>query len=347
MLCLSMLKVPILICVLFCNLWVQARPQTGTLAQTGPRLSFEEWKSACAKTPSNRALGEQMPPRNLLPLSGFGELDSVLNEFFEQCKGQSLGQTNRWVGTVPSADAFFNTESAYFLAPTSPAYDIAEHFIPRPRNAKSAPPFQPFAARLRLDAGAEIFFHADYHGDIRSLISDLTWLNKEGYLDGFKIAKPQFNMVFLGDYADRGRYGVEVFYTLLRLKLANPDSVFLLRGNHEEITIAAKYGFLSEGILKYGAAFDAQKVARAYDFLPVVLYVGTAGSFIQCHHGGMEPGFDPRALLDSPGNLAFQFLSELNQRSFLDAHPDWTKPWTGPSRSLIRNALPGPALREV
>jgi len=280
-----------------------------------------------------------MPPRNLLPLSGYGELDSVLNEFFEQCKAESLGQTNRWVGAVPSVEGFFNTDSAYFLAPTSPAYDIAEHFISRPRKAKSAPLFQPFAARLQVDAGAEIFFHADFHGDIRSLMSDLAWLNNERYLNGFKIAKPQFHMVFLGDYADRGRYGVEVFYTLLRLKLSNPGNVFLLRGNHEEITIAAKYGFLSEGILKYGAAFDAQKVARAYDFFPVVLYVGTMGNFIQCHHGGMEPGFDPRVLLDSTGNLAFQFLGDLNQRSFLEAHPEWTLPWTGPSRSLVRKAL--------
>jgi hypothetical protein len=334
-----MRKALILIAVLFYNLWGEARPQTGTLAQTGPRLSFEEWETACRKVPSNRALGEQMPPRNLLPLSGYGELDSVLDEFFEQCKGESLGQTNRWVGAVPSTDAFFNTESAYFLAPASPAYDIAEHFIPPARNAKSAPPFQPFAAKLQVDAAAEILFHADFHGDIRSLMGDLAWLNKEGYLDGFKIAKPQFHMVFLGDYADRGRYGVEVFYTLLRLKLANPDRVFLLRGNHEEITIAARYGFLNEGILKYGAAFDVQKVARAYDFFPVVLYLGTAGNFIQCHHGGMEPGFDPRALLDSPGNLTFQFLGDLNQRSFLDAHPEWITSWAGPSRSLVRKAL--------
>ena len=168
---------------------------------------------------------------------------------------------------------------------------------------------------------------------------DLAWLNNEGYLDGFKIAKPKFHMVFLGDYADRGRYGIEVLYTLLRLKLANPDRVFLLRGNHEEISIAARYGFLNEGRTKYGTAFDAQKVARAYDFFPVVLYIGKGGNFIQCHHGGMEPGFDPRALLDSRGEIAFQFLGDLNQRRFFEAHPEWILPWTSASRRLARTAL--------
>jgi hypothetical protein len=37
----------------------------------------------------------------------------------------------------------------------------------------------------------------------------------------------------------------------------------------------------------------------------------------------MEPGFNPRSLLDSPGEMAFQFLDSLNQRQFLEAHPEW------------------------
>ena len=280
-----------------------------------------------------------MPPRNLLPIQEFAEIDSALTEFFQQSKGGLLGQTNLWVGVIPSANEFFNTESAYFLNPRAPASGYVERFIPRPRNRQLTPSFQPFAVKLQVEEGAEIYFHADFHGDIRSLMGDLAWLNNEGYLDGFKITKPKFHMVFLGDYADRGRYGVEVLYTLLRLKLANPDRVFLLRGNHEEMSIAARYGFLNEGRTKYGTAFDAQKVVRAYDFFPVVLYIGTGGNFIQCHHGGMEPGFDPRALLDSRGEITFQFLGDLNQRRFLEAHPEWILPWTSASRSLARTAL--------
>lgn len=334
-----MRKALILVCILQWNLTGQAQPQLGSVAARGPHPTFDEWKKACAKLPSNRRLNEQMPPRNLLPLAGFEELDSALTDFFRQCKSGSLAQTNRWLGEVPTANAFFNTESAYFLNPAAAASASFERYIPRPRNAQSAPPFQPFAARLRVSEGDEIYFHADFHGDIRSFMGDLDWLNSKGYLDGFRIAKPQFHMVLLGDYADRGHYGVEVLYTLLRLKLANPDQVFLLRGNHEDISLAARYGFLSEGVLKYGSAFDAQKVARAYDFFPVVLYIGTAGSFIQCQHGGMEPGFDPRALLDFAGDTAFQFLGELNQRRFLEAHPEWVLQWTGASRSLVQKSL--------
>ena len=71
-------------------------------------------------------------------------------------------------------------------------------------------------------------------------------LNKAGKLDGFRLAKPNNYMVFLGDYTDRGNYGIEVLYTLLRLKLANPEHVFMARGNHEDVQMISTYGFLAE-----------------------------------------------------------------------------------------------------
>ena len=159
-----------------------------------------------------------------------------------------------------------------------------------------------------MSQGDEIFFRADLHGDVRSLLVDLTWLNEKGYLKGFQIVKPSFYMVFLGDYTDRGAYGIEVLYTLFRLKLANPDRVMLARGNHEEVSLQSRYGFLEEGRRKYGTEFNAKQVERAYDFLPVVIYAGSDQDFIQCNHGGMEPGFSPQPLLESTNALSFRFL---------------------------------------
>ena len=275
-----------------------------------PGRSWADWKTACAKLPSNRSLHGHWPQRDVLPIPRFAEFGEVLGAFFAQCKTGALSRATNWVGQPPTQSAFFNTASAYFLPPA---------------NAASSPaiPFEPFAQKLSVSEESEIFFHADLHGDVRSLIADMTWLNEKGYLRGFSIARPNFHMIFLGDYTDRGAYGVEVLYTLLRLKLANPDQVFLVRGNHEEVSLQARYGFLAEGRAKYGPEFDVQKVERAYDFLPVVIYAGCGEDFLQCNHGGMEPGFSPHRLLEAASPLSFQFLGTLNQRQFLAAHPEW------------------------
>ena len=50
-------------------------------------------------------------------------------------------------------------------------------------------------------------------------------------------------MLFLGDYVDRGLYGVEVMAYLMAIKLENPDTVFLLRGNHETREMTTFYNF--------------------------------------------------------------------------------------------------------
>jgi hypothetical protein len=278
--------------------------------QTALTRSFANWKSACDKLPSNRSLKLAWPRREILPLARFSEFDEVLTAFFAQCQTGSLSHATNWVGAVPAQNTFFDTGTAYFKpSKTSPKTPSI--------------PFEPYAQKLSLPEGSEIFFRADLHGDVRSLLKDLEWLNEKSYLRDFTIAEPNFYMIFLGDYTDRGAYGIEVLYTLFRLKLANPDRVFLARGNHEEVGLQSRFGFLAEGSYKYGQQFNAARVERAYDFLPVVIYAGTGSNFIQCNHGGMEPGFRPQALLASPHAMSFQLLGRLNQREFLRTNPEW------------------------
>ena len=60
--------------------------------------------------------------------------------------------------------------------------------------------------------------------------------------------------LFNGDYVDRGSMGIEILITLFAWKLANPNCVFLNRGNHETNAMNSLYGFEKECAVKYGSA---------------------------------------------------------------------------------------------
>ena len=61
----------------------------------------------------------------------------------------------------------------------------------------------------------------------------------------------QTNYVFLGDYVDRGIYSIECITLLLAMKVARPQNIFLLRGNHESRSMTEYFTFREEVLDKY------------------------------------------------------------------------------------------------
>lgn len=61
----------------------------------------------------------------------------------------------------------------------------------------------------------------------------------------------QNKLLFMGDYVDRGNFGVEILIFLMALKICYPQSVFILRGNHETRQMTAHYGFRDEVLSKF------------------------------------------------------------------------------------------------
>ncbi len=264
--------------------------------QTG--TPFKTWIHQCRTLPANRTLGGQLPEKKALPMQDLVEFNWVLDRFLELQLTGPLSEKDHWVGKTPSKDTFFNTSKVYF--------------------EQGGIPFEPFAQKLELGAASKVLVHGDLHGDIHSLNAWLEHLNQVGQLDGFKITHPSTHLMFLGDYTDRGAYGVEVMYVLLRLRVENPSQVWMARGNHEDIRLTMNYGFLREATSKYGPEFPIKRLSRIYDFLPVVIYLGHAHNFIQCNHGGVEPGYKAASLLDHSSPLAFQFIGQVKQRAFLE-----------------------------
>lgn len=271
--------------------------------------TFAAWKKACdAKLPipfQNENTNEK--EKEPVAVLTNQELDNALTKYFEMLDNDHIYFQNDhyWVDKNIPYDLFNSLQDG------------------------AVPVFDPYVQKIILPAGSTIAFHGDIHGDVHSLNGFIEKLQEE-YLNGFTIIDPKFYMVFLGDYTDRGLYGAEVIYTILRLKCANPQQVFLVRGNHEDVLLNKQYTFCKELEQKFrDHASLLEKIQKMYETLPLALYLGCGNKqhkdFILCCHGGVELGFDPHALLQHPTNIAFTKLGTLDRWGQLQtmlAHKD-------------------------
>jgi serine/threonine-protein phosphatase 2B catalytic subunit len=94
--------------------------------------------------------------------------------------------------------------------------------------------------------------------------------------------------LFLGDYVDRGQFGVETFLLLAAYKLVYPNDFFLLRGNHESRVLTANYNFKTEVVSKYDLEIYFCFML-AFDQLPLAATLTTQLGVYYCVHGGLSP----------------------------------------------------------
>ena len=91
--------------------------------------------------------------------------------------------------------------------------------------------------------------------------------------------------LFLGDYVDRGMFSMEVLFLLYSLKINFPNSIILIRGNHESRQMTTMFSFRKECLAKQDLEFY-EAVMTSFDTLPLACILNS--SFLSVH-GGISP----------------------------------------------------------
>lgn len=126
-------------------------------------------------------------------------------------------------------------------------------------------------------------------GDIHGQIHDLVAVFTSGGLP------PTARYLFLGDYVDRGKHGIESICMLLGLKVLYPEHITILRGNHESEQICRIYGFFDECKRR----FDL-KIFKAFSDVFTCLPISALIEQVAlCMHGGLSPELKRLSQIDN------------------------------------------------
>lgn len=81
------------------------------------------------------------------------------------------------------------------------------------------------------------------------------------------------NLLFLGDYVDRGEYSIETIVLLFAMFCTYPNYIHLLRGNHEFANINSINGFKDDILKKYHNDSVWKKINNVFDYLPIAALI--------------------------------------------------------------------------
>ena len=167
-----------------------------------------------------------------------------------------------------------------------------------------------------VPTGTEIFAGADLHSDLASLIGLFKFFSENNYTNSFCGCRPGFCGCFLGDFGDRGVNNIEVLSLLLTWKIENPSSVYLIRGNHEDVDIMKEYMLDREFLETNSVA-----LTQCFEKMPLAIAVGTREPYIKPTGAVQYQSIHFSHALFSPAVLGESFLTGEDHSTFVEKEP--------------------------
>ena len=126
-------------------------------------------------------------------------------------------------------------------------------------------------------------------GDLHGQLRDLIHIFRHNGMPSFD--NPY---LFNGDLVDRGDYSVEIVLLLFGFAVADPgSSIYINRGNHEDMTVCTGYGFVDELVNKFSQNTAGRHLLAIIDtifsLLPLVHVIDENVAVV---HGGISDKFD-------------------------------------------------------
>ena len=174
-----------------------------------------------------------------------------------------------------------------------------------------------------------IYLIGDLHSDDQSLDHILKATDFFNRLE----RKERFHMVFLGDYVDRGLNHLKTLEMLLTLKTMFPDTVHLLRGNHDggillpDDTIKLPYRIPENDdpmdyfptylqlLIRKNTSLSKEVLSayfKLFDTLPYIAFLNTDLGVYECVHGGIP----------KPAEAPAEPFNHLKSLSALTTYPE-------------------------
>ena len=151
--------------------------------------------------------------------------------------------------------------------------------------------------KLEESNDSKIILMGDQHGSFHSFFRLIIRLISTGIMDENYKLVDNYKIIFLGDILDRGNYGLEIMYIILKLMIENNSenklNVIINRGNHEEENTFKHYGFYLEIFKKindYNKTLN--KFLDFFKYCPCAIILDHSNIKYWLCHGGFYKNID-------------------------------------------------------